>query len=453
MPRLRLLLVLVAAAPLPATAQTTVLTTRACLLQSAATGGTVADSVGPGQPLPIRVEADVYAEAAAVRWNGQDLFAPRTCLRLGAFPAGYTGDRLDSLIGLSERLRATPPAKGEYETTREYQARVRRSREALRYGDRTADSPFVVVVPIEAEEADYDADRSTMRVRFIELPFLTVDSPPAETGRWGYVRAPLVHLRSRKPSSRATRRTFPARVYLAAQTDDYGGQVHTLRDLDFYLPRRAAQAVERHLRAAITLHLRPPYLSVGVEVEDGLVEGRVALHGAVAAVEIFHGGTGEILAERVVELPRDASDDVVEDAQADLERVDLNGFLREDGADADLMQDAPFEVADVEVAPQKISGNDPEYPDSLRRARREGRIVMRVLVGRDGRVRDVQVTSSDHPAFSESSIRAVHTWRYEPAISGGRAVDVWLTVPIRFRQAVQPSTPNQGEGETGGRAG
>jgi TonB family protein len=55
-------------------------------------------------------------------------------------------------------------------------------------------------------------------------------------------------------------------------------------------------------------------------------------------------------------------------------------------------------------------------------------------VGKDGRVKEVQLVRSDNEIFNENAIAAVRRWRFEPAIQAGNPVDVWMTLPIRFRQ-------------------
>jgi len=77
---------------------------------------------------------------------------------------------------------------------------------------------------------------------------------------------------------------------------------------------------------------------------------------------------------------------------------------------------------------------DPEYPDILRRAGIEGRVVARVLIGKDGRVEEVLILRSDHEGFNQTTLEAVRRWTFTPAIQAGQPVRVWMTIPVRFRQ-------------------
>lgn len=97
-------------------------------------------------------------------------------------------------------------------------------------------------------------------------------------------------------------------------------------------------------------------------------------------------------------------------------------------------QGPPSEFVLVDRQPAKISGDNPAYPDTLRRAGIEGRVVVRAWIGKDGRVKDVEVLRTDHDGFNANTVRAVRTWRFEPAEKDGQPVEVWLTIPVRFRQ-------------------
>lgn len=88
----------------------------------------------------------------------------------------------------------------------------------------------------------------------------------------------------------------------------------------------------------------------------------------------------------------------------------------------------------VEVQPQIVERVEPRYPDLLRRAGVEGRVVVRVLVGTDGRAERVEVLRSDHEGFDAATVEAVRRWRFAPAVQAGQPVRVWMTVPVRYRQ-------------------
>ncbi len=77
---------------------------------------------------------------------------------------------------------------------------------------------------------------------------------------------------------------------------------------------------------------------------------------------------------------------------------------------------------------------DPAYSDEARKAKLQGLVTMRVLVGADGRVRDVQVTRGIGLGLDESAVRAVRSWQFIPARDGARRpVASWITIETVFR--------------------
>jgi protein TonB len=77
---------------------------------------------------------------------------------------------------------------------------------------------------------------------------------------------------------------------------------------------------------------------------------------------------------------------------------------------------------------------DPAYSDEARKAKLQGLVTMRVLVGADGRVRDVQVTRGIGLGLDENAERAVRGWQFVPAKDAeGRAAANWITIETVFR--------------------
>lgn len=102
----------------------------------------------------------------------------------------------------------------------------------------------------------------------------------------------------------------------------------------------------------------------------------------------------------------------------------------------------PPDFVAVERQPEFLVRIDPEYPDLLRRAGIEGRVVVRAWIGLDGRVRDVRLVQSDHEGFNAATLAAVFRWRFRPAEQAGAPVEVWMPIPVRFRLPPKAGTPN-----------
>jgi protein TonB len=75
----------------------------------------------------------------------------------------------------------------------------------------------------------------------------------------------------------------------------------------------------------------------------------------------------------------------------------------------------------------------PTYPPAARRAREQGRVLLRVLVSAQGRAIDVVIAKSSGSALLDAAaIDAVRRWRFVPARRGDVAVQADVQVPIVF---------------------
>lgn len=80
-----------------------------------------------------------------------------------------------------------------------------------------------------------------------------------------------------------------------------------------------------------------------------------------------------------------------------------------------------------------IGGFQPDYPLREQREGIEGVAKVRVLIGSDGKVKQVELVSSDSPGFFEATKkRALAKWRFKPATRGGVAEESWKEMTVRF---------------------
>jgi len=84
-------------------------------------------------------------------------------------------------------------------------------------------------------------------------------------------------------------------------------------------------------------------------------------------------------------------------------------------------------------APRAIFAPDPEYSEEARKAKYQGTVVLWMIVGPDGKARDIRVTRSVGLGLDEKAIEAVKTWKFEPARKDGQAVPVQINVEVSFR--------------------
>ncbi|MGD0839649.1 MAG: TonB family protein [Candidatus Acidiferrales bacterium] len=73
----------------------------------------------------------------------------------------------------------------------------------------------------------------------------------------------------------------------------------------------------------------------------------------------------------------------------------------------------------------------PNYPDVARQAGVEGTVALRVEIGQDGSVQDVEPISGP-PLLERAAAEAVAKWRYAPTLVDGNPVNVITTVSVEF---------------------
>jgi len=92
-------------------------------------------------------------------------------------------------------------------------------------------------------------------------------------------------------------------------------------------------------------------------------------------------------------------------------------------------------AADVITPPTTIRTVSPDYPDVARAAELEGNVLLRAVVGSDGKVGNVEVLQSVHPVLDEAARKAVLQYQYAPGRRNGipEAATVRITVSFRLR--------------------
>ncbi len=83
--------------------------------------------------------------------------------------------------------------------------------------------------------------------------------------------------------------------------------------------------------------------------------------------------------------------------------------------------------------PVAIYKVDPEYPEIAKRARIEGIVVLEAIINKDGTVGNIKVLRSLNPLLDQAAVNAVKKWKYIPGKVGGKPVNSYLTVTVRFK--------------------
>jgi protein TonB len=142
------------------------------------------------------------------------------------------------------------------------------------------------------------------------------------------------------------------------------------------------------------------------------------------------------------ELPRPkdpdpiASPDTSINLTGDTGPVIFSGGSLEGGGVGVVKVDAikpPSVMIDPQVDSRFVGAFQPTYPADERRAGKEGRVTVRVLIGIDGRVKQVEKMAASSDSFFEvTRRRALEKWRFKPGTKDGVPVEAWRTMSVSF---------------------
>jgi TonB family protein len=91
-----------------------------------------------------------------------------------------------------------------------------------------------------------------------------------------------------------------------------------------------------------------------------------------------------------------------------------------------------FHVGGGVSAPRAVFTPDPEYSEEARKAKYQGTCVLWLVVGPDGRPRDIKVSRTLGLGLDEKAIEAVKQWKFDPAMKDGKPVAVQISVEVTF---------------------
>jgi TonB family protein len=83
-------------------------------------------------------------------------------------------------------------------------------------------------------------------------------------------------------------------------------------------------------------------------------------------------------------------------------------------------------------APRPLETPEPEFSEEARKAKYQGVVVLEIIVGADGRVRNPRVVRSLGMGLDEKAREKVLTWKFAPATKDGRPVAVEMNIEVSF---------------------
>jgi len=95
--------------------------------------------------------------------------------------------------------------------------------------------------------------------------------------------------------------------------------------------------------------------------------------------------------------------------------------------------DGIFDLSTVDTPPKVQKYVPPVYPAGAKGKHIEGSVLIRCIVTARGKVKDMQVISSEPKGYFEAAaLKAVKKWTFIAAKLGGKRVPVYVDVPITF---------------------
>ncbi len=88
---------------------------------------------------------------------------------------------------------------------------------------------------------------------------------------------------------------------------------------------------------------------------------------------------------------------------------------------------------DVDVKPVALFRAKPVYPAQAMAKNITGKVTFKLLVDKDGTVKEVKIIEANPPGvFEEATVKSVHQWRFQPAKVKGEPVSAWCQSAISY---------------------
>lgn len=126
-----------------------------------------------------------------------------------------------------------------------------------------------------------------------------------------------------------------------------------------------------------------------------------------------------------------ANDEVAEDVEIADTFIDLSTALTS-GMQAFSSGDEGGGFVVSQDKPKIIQWIKPDYPEMARLSQLQGTVIVKVLVGPDGNVMDVQVVKSVNSALDRAAVEAARRTKWVPGKQRNIPVKAWMALPYSF---------------------
>lgn len=126
------------------------------------------------------------------------------------------------------------------------------------------------------------------------------------------------------------------------------------------------------------------------------------------------------------EVPEDVT---IESTELDLDNIDLPDIALT--GQVGQISDEPMDYMEIDYKPHPIRIVTPEYPEEARKKRITGRVIVKVLVDKSGKVEKTEVVSGPE-VFREAALKAAQQFGFRAGKHAGERRKVWMIMPIDF---------------------
>ncbi|MBI3476753.1 MAG: energy transducer TonB [Acidobacteria bacterium] len=139
---------------------------------------------------------------------------------------------------------------------------------------------------------------------------------------------------------------------------------------------------------------------------------------------------------KVMEVVFLAADEPLKNALPDVWKAWFASKDKQDKDNVPVAQDhsAPVVPVGGGVSPPQLKYDpEPEYSEFARQAGYAAQSILSVVVGTDGLAHDIRIMKPAGLGLDEQAIKAVETWRFDPATRDGHPVLVLISVQVNFK--------------------
>jgi TonB family protein len=143
----------------------------------------------------------------------------------------------------------------------------------------------------------------------------------------------------------------------------------------------------------------------------------------------LQNGVGSVSVGPLMDAPQKIAG-VKDDGSTEIDRMKIK-LLAAKGFPSVAVDPMRVRVSQGVLEGLRLKAPKPRYPVDAREARVQGSVVLHVVVGKDGHVRDISLVSG-HPMLVPAAVDAVRQWEYKPYLLNGEPVQVETQITINF---------------------